>query len=162
MKNKDQGPGSLRQYLRTALPEPPDEVMERAFALLEPPPPRLRHGAAFSRGRLMIDTGGGLKAGLRGPAGSRHKVWRAPGVDVEIEIRGPSPGARAVLVGQVLPRRRPRRRPDSGDVWLIHGRRSHFWAPLGPSGEFTLPAPAGPGWAILLAWGRTLLRLDSR
>jgi hypothetical protein len=153
---------SLASCLREPVTEPPAGVVARAWALVEPRAPRRVDRSRYGVARLLFDSHAGLvAAGVRAPTASRHQHWRAQDADVDVRLEGPGLGAEAALVGQILPRGTGIRPPAQGTVWLIEAGRRPRWSLLGPSGEFTLPAPRGRRWALWLEWGRLRLRLES-
>lgn len=153
---------TLAACLGEPLAEPPAGVVARAWALVEPRPPRRAERSRYGLARLVFDSDEGRAvAAVRAPIASRHQHWQAPGADVDVRLEGPGLGAEATLVGQLLPRGPALRTPAHGTVWLLEAGRRPRWAPLGPSGEFTLPAPGGRRWALWLDWGPLRLRLES-
>jgi hypothetical protein len=154
----------LRAYRgrRTRGDEGPGEsALLRAYALLRPAGPRGVERRGFELPTLVYDsrTPELGTQGVRAAAGGRHLAWRAAAADVEVRWAdtGGSSGGR--LTGQVLPR--GQRNPElAGDAWLEEPGRSAEWGLLDPSGEFTLPAPHGRKWRILLRWGALRLRLN--
>src|SRR5206468_10827014 len=128
-------------------------VVARAWALLTPEAPRRSEIDRFAAGRLIFDSHEAFAVtGIRAPSASRHLVWRAPGADIDLRLEETGLGSAAGLTGQILPRSRARH-PGSGDVWLAERGRPPVWSPLGPNGEFTLPAPRSDRWALWLKWG---------
>ncbi len=154
--------GTLADYLREPAPDPPPGVVARAWALMEPRPPRLEERARYRIARLVFDSRDArAAAGVRAPIATRHQLWRAAGVDIDVRLEGSGLGVEAALMGQVLPRRREVSQPAHGTVWLLESGCRPRWSLLGPSGDFTLPAPRGRRWALWLEWDGLRLRLES-
>jgi len=154
--------GMLATSFSEPAPEPPPGVVARAWALVEPRPPRREDRARYGIMRLIFDSGGDrAMAGVRAPIASRHQHWQAEGADVDVRLEGPGLGAEAALVGQVLPRHPVTALTAHGMVWLLESGRRPRWSLLGPSGDFALPAPQGRRWSLWLEWGDLRLRLES-
>src|SRR5437016_400335 len=154
----------LAESVRDPWAEPPTDVLDRVYALVEPPPPRRAEWRRVPPARLVFQ--GGLAAaspaGLRAPVGIRHEVWHAAGAEVDLRIQGPGLGARALLLGQVLPRSSRRAMKGAGTLWYFEPGRPVRTHALNETGEFSLPAPRGARWALWIEWGALRLRIEKK
>lgn len=154
---------ALREHLSHALAEPREGVLNRAWALMPPAPPRSSDMGRFSLARLVYDSGAAeLAQVIRGTLSSRHQVWRVRGADVDLRLEGPGLGTGPLLLGQVLPRGARSSLSSLGTVWMTQRGLPPHWCALGSSGEFTLPVPVRSRWVLWVEWGALRARLDLR
>ena len=150
---------ALRNRTRVPAELPGEAALLRAYGLLRSATPRPAERVRYARPRLVYDSRTeAAVAGIRAPAPGRHLAWRGDAADVEVRWNDRGPTDAGVLTGQVLPRGELAEAPV-GDVWLEQRGLPVEWCLLGPSGEFTLPAPHGRSWRILVRWGDLKLRL---
>jgi RNA polymerase sigma factor (sigma-70 family) len=90
----------------------------------------------------------------------REQLWRIPGADVDVRIQPAGLGSPGVLHGQLFPLRRGVVALADGGVWLTQNRLRAAWSPLGDNGEFELPAPLAPRWALWLEWRGKRSRME--
>jgi hypothetical protein len=151
---------ALRNQPRTDADVPSDLALVRAFRLLPAKLPRLSERSRFAIPSLVYDSHTeSAVAGIRAPAAARHLAWRGEEADVEVRWTDEGTAGASVLTGQVLPRGEAVGELV-GDVWLEQRGVPVQWGLLDPSGEFTLPAPRGKAWRILLRWGELKMRLS--
>jgi hypothetical protein len=150
---------ALRRNPRMPADRPGEAALLRVFGLLRSSAPRRAERARYAKPRLVYDSRTEpAVAGIRAPAPGRHLAWRAERADVEVSWSDEGTAGSGFLTGQVLPRGGIPGAPV-GDVWLEQRGLPVEWSLLGPSGEFTLSAPRGQTWSILLRWGDLKMRL---
>jgi len=153
----------LHEHLARRWPEPSEGTLSRALALVAPRPPRRADWDRFRLARLVYDSRWQEAAhAVRATAATQHQVWRLPSADLDLRLEGPGVGAAPTLLGQILPRRRRRRAPASGTVWIVESGAEPRSVVLGSTGEFSLPAPRSERWALWLQWGPLRLRVVRR
>ena len=152
---------ALRESVNEATTAPERSVLASVFALAEPQPFFRRDAHRVPFARLLRDSGPVRAAqGLRAGSGMREQLWRIPGADVDVRIQPAGLGSPGVLHGQLFPLRRGVVALADGGVWLTQKGRRAAWSPLGEQGEFELPAPSAPRWALWLEWRGKRSRME--
>ena len=141
--------------------EPPAAIVARVLALMPPAAPRAHRSRAYPFARLVFDSHAAQPElmALRAMTAVRQLAWHIEGLVIDAEIEHSLTGEGGHLVGQITPESPASERVESGDIWLEERGHDPVWAPLDPSGEFSLPAPRGRRWSLWIDWGRWRVRV---
>ncbi|HUP22397.1 MAG TPA: hypothetical protein VNB06_05600 [Thermoanaerobaculia bacterium] len=128
--------------------------MERALSRLEVLPTTLAFDSASGPG----------KRGLRkGPAGSRHLLFEADDLCLDLRLESDSTTGSITVHGQVADRRDPLKGLGGNPVYLLSGDRVAAWLFGNGNGEFVFEVPPRAGLLLclpIMERGQILIALD--